>query len=189
MKDKEKLIIICLIFTLLFTTIASQFSFSYAENDILNNINIQETSEGILYTIGDEWELLETKQGTIVNKMPQDIESKLANTYVLNKYNEIDHVQKVTVGDIVINYLGQKIAALVWEGGKWVVVSLISGNPVPAAIVVLSITLAAVSTMALRAIYLVGKEIKPVVSRVVSKGGCISRDSGRTWICPYRFMF
>lgn len=62
-------------------------------------------------------------------------------------------------------------------------------NPVPAAVAVLAVTIAGIATMTVAVIYMVGTYQSPSADRVQSTTGCISRDGGITWICPYRYAF
>ena len=68
-------------------------------------------------------------------------------------------------------------------------ISLVTGNPVPAAVAVLAVTIAGIATMTVAVIYMVGTYQSPSADRVQSTTGCISRDGGITWICPYRYAF
>lgn len=185
----KKIFAIC--FTLIFTfvTLGSSYSFAYGVNEILSNIEVQSTSEGILYTMGDEWELLETENGTVINKMPKSIENNLNKKYLAGEKQNlgIETIsQKSFFSDIMISFAQSIIGKLVWNGAKWVAVSLVTGNPVPAAIIVLAITTAAIATMAVSVIYMIGTYQSPSVDKVQSTSGCVSRDGGNTWICPYR---
>jgi len=186
----KKILIICLTFVFAFSTIGGSFSFAYAVNQMLDSINVQQTSDGILYTIGDEWELLETEQGTIFNKMPQNLEDSLRSKYLSNGSNKMDfttNVQRSSIGEIMITFFTEQIAKLVWNGAKWVAISLVTGNLVPAAVAILAITIAGIATMTVAVIYMVGTYQSPSTDRVQATSGCISRDGGLTWICPYRF--
>lgn len=186
--------IFAIFFTLIFTfvTIGSSYSFAYGVNEILSTIEVQYTSEGILYTIGDDWELLETENGTVFNKMPSSIEENLNRKYLVSEKNSlgIETInQKSFFSDILISFALETIAKLVWNGTKWVAVSLVTGNPVPAAVAVLAVTIAGIATMTVVVIYMVGTYQSPSADRVQSTSGCISRDGGITWICPYRYAF